>query len=107
MITTVFGFTVAAAGIYKATDASDLVESKCCEPRMMSYRKVLVDQGRLLGVILLNKTADVGVFQNLIVNRKTIPLPQEKLCGALLDMRKTFFRASLPAQGSDINTLKK
>jgi NAD(P)H-nitrite reductase large subunit len=97
-IATVFDFTVAAVGMHRISESSNIQEYKYLDPLMMNYRKILLRQDRLVGAVLLSKTADVGVLRNLIETGKSIPLCHENPARILFNSRGEFFRTSLAGQ---------
>ncbi len=66
---------VIAGGLVRPTDDSCEVHVQH-DPSSQSYRRLVVKDGRLVGVILVGQVEDAGVYLNLIYNRtplKTLP----------------------------------
>ena len=63
---------VIAGGLVHPTDDSCEVHVHH-DPSGQSYRRLLVKDGRLVGVILVGQVEDAGVYLNLIYNRTPLP----------------------------------
>ena len=63
---------VIAGGLVRPTDDSCEVHVHH-DPSGQSYRRLLVKDGRLVGVILVGQVEDAGVYLNLIYNRTPLP----------------------------------
>ncbi len=87
-ITTVFGLTVVAVGLTKASKENGIEELSSFNPDTMSYRKILLADNKVVGAILLGRTGDAGILSNLIRNRKDISLWEGEIARTPLDMRK-------------------
>lgn len=73
-----FGYTAFSVGqaMFPATDAKIL---KKVDPATRSFRKLVFDQGRLVGAMFLNEEADPGVLHYLIRKRMAVSPHEERL----------------------------
>jgi len=86
-ILSIFGLTLATIGLSKPTGGN--VEAlKYSNPQKGIYRKILLDDNKIVGAVLLDKMEDSGLIKNLIQNRLDISIWKEKLARAPLDMGK-------------------
>jgi NAD(P)H-nitrite reductase large subunit len=88
LITTVFGLTIAIIGLSKSSKGGGMEELCFSDPVKKSYRKILLSDDRIVGMVLLNKTDDVGILGNIIRNRKDISPWRQEIVRTPLDMRK-------------------
>lgn len=87
-ITTIFGLSIVAVGLVKAQKEEKIIELQFSDTKRKIYRKILLNDNRIVGAVLLNNIVDAGILGNLIRNKKNISSFTEQLLEAPIDMRK-------------------
>jgi len=89
-IINIFGVTIAFIGLSKHINGN-LEELKYCDPPREIYRKILLEDNRIIGAVLLGKAEDSGLILNLIQNRIDVSKWKERIARAPLDAGKVLF----------------
>jgi len=95
-ITTIFGLTIAAIGLSKASSDEGLEELQFSIPARKIYRKILLANNRIVGAVLLNRTKDAGILKSLIRNKKDISAWKDSIARTPLDMRTLLCSVTSP-----------
>jgi len=89
-VASVFGLTIATLGLSKASEDNGLEELRFLDHEQKVYRKILLDDNKVVGAILLGKTGDAGIIGNLIRNRVDISPWKDEMARTPLNLRKRF-----------------
>jgi len=90
-VTSVFGLTIATLGLSRASADNGLEELRFLDPERKVYRKILLADNTVVGAILLGKTGDAGIIENLIRNRIDVSSWKDGMARTPLNMRDRFY----------------
>jgi len=96
MVTTIFGLTVVGIGLPRASREDGLEELQFSDPERKCYRKILLDDNRIVGAVLLDRTEDAGILKNLISNKRDVSPWKDGMAKTPLDMRKLLLSVTAP-----------
>ncbi len=89
-----FGFQLASMGIFKPPFEKGTEVLRWADEGQRVYRRIILNKGRMIGAVLVNRIEDIGLIRNLIVRR--IDVSKEKLKTANLLSSPSFHRVARP-----------
>jgi len=86
-ISTIFGLNIAAVG-FSRSNGNKFEVLKFSDHKRKVYRKLLLDNNKIMGTVLLGRIEDAGLIRNLIRRKMDISFYKDKIISNLFNLGK-------------------